>query len=91
MSTIFIETTEPTRRFEVDLDKEPQEFALELKRVVSRLESRKSPKPSVSTKQLREKMKRASAYVDTIAERPQSKAAIAEADKLRIGWVRKYD
>ena len=91
MSTIVIETTEPSRRFEIDLDKEPREFVLELKQFVSRLESRTKPKRNGTERELTEQMKRASEYLDSTAERAESKAALAEADELRRGWIRKYD
>ena len=91
MSTIVIETTEPSRRFEIDLEKEPREFVVELNRFVNKLESRSKPKRNGVERQMSEKMKRASAYIDSIAERPESKAALAEADKLRSGWIRKHD
>ena len=91
MSTIVIETTEPSRRFEIDLDKEPREFVLELKQFVSRLESRTKPKRNGTERELSEQMRRASAYIDSIADRPQSIAALAEADELRRGLIKSYD
>lgn len=91
MSTIVIETTEPSRRFEIDLEKEPREFVLELREFVSKLESRSKPKRNGTRRELSEEMRRASAYIDSIADRPQSKAALAEADELRRGLLRKYD
>ena len=40
MSTIIIEITEPSRRFEIDLANEPQELVDEFRRFVSKLEIR---------------------------------------------------
>jgi len=40
MKTVIIETTEPSRRFEIDLANEPREFVEEFQKFVSRLEVR---------------------------------------------------
>jgi len=90
MSTIIIETTDhPSRRFEIDLANEPKEFVEEFRKFVSKLEARSKSVKKNDTKQLSPKLKRASAYIDSISNRPESQAALAEADLIRKSWIRK--
>ena len=85
MSTIIIEITEPSRRFEIDLANEPQELVDEFRRFVSKLEIRSKTVKINGAKRLSPKLKRASKYIDSIANRPESKAALAAADDIRSG------
>ena len=85
MSTIIIEITEPSRRFEIDLANEPQELVDQFRRFVSKLEIRSKTVKINGAKRLSPKLKRASKYIDSIANRPESKAALAEADDIRSG------
>lgn len=98
MSTIVIETTDHTsRRFEIDLANEPKEFVEEFRKFLSKLEARSTTLKKNGTKRhspklkLSPKLKRASAYIDSIANNPESKAALAEADAIRKSWIRKND
>jgi hypothetical protein len=92
MSTIVIETRDDSsRRFEIDLANEPEEFVLEFRNFVSKLEAKSKPVRKNGTKRLSAKLRRASAYIDSIADRPESKAALAEADAIRKSWIRKHD
>ena len=83
MSTIIIETTEPPRRFEIDLANEPQEFVDEFQKLVLKLEIKSKAVKKNGTKRLSPKLKRASKYIDSIVDRPKSKAALARADEIR--------
>ena len=84
MSTIVIKTMDHTsRRFEIDLANEPKDFVEEFRKFVSKLEARSSTVKKNGTKRLSPKLKRASAYIDSIANKPESKAALAEADAIR--------
>lgn len=89
MSTIVIETTDPSRRFEIDLAKEPKEFVEEFRKIVSKLEARSATVKKNGAKRLSPKLKRASKYIESISNQPKSKAALAEADEIRKDWVRK--
>jgi len=83
MSTVIIETTDPSRRFEIDLANEPQEFVDEFRKFVSKLEIRSKPARKNGAKRLGPKLKRASKYIDSISDRPESKGALAEANEIR--------
>jgi hypothetical protein len=68
MSTIIIETTDhPSRRFEIDLANESKEFVEEFRKFVAKLEARSKSVKKNDTKQLSPKLKRASAYIDSIS------------------------
>ncbi len=89
MSTIIFEITDPSRRFVIDLANEPHEFVETVRKFVSKLETRSGAVKKNGAKGLNPKLKRASKYIDSIANRPESKAALAEADGIRESWIRK--
>ncbi len=90
MGTIVIETTDhSSKRFDIDLANESEEFVAEFKNFVTKLETKAGTGKKNGSKRLSSKLKRASAYIDTISTRPESKAALAEADEIRGGWLRK--
>ncbi len=88
MSIIIIETTDPSRRFEVDLANESKEFVDEFRRFVSKLEIRSRTIKKNGAKRLSHKLKRASEYIDSISDRAMSRAALNEADNIREDWIR---
>lgn len=91
MNTIIIETPgHSAQRYEIDLAAESKEFVDEFKSFVSKLEAKSKRTKKERTKRLSPKMKQASAYIDKISHRPESKAALAEADAIRKDWIRKY-
>ena len=89
MSTIVIETSDfPSQRFEIDLAKEPREFADEVRNLVAKLETRTSTQKKIQAKRLSPRLRRASRYIDSITDRPASRIALAEADRIREDWIR---
>lgn len=90
MSTIVIEMPDSSsRRFEIDLANEPKELVEEFCKFVKKLEARAGKSKKNGLKSLSPKLKRASEYLDTLADRPASKASLAEADEIRKDWIRK--
>lgn len=92
MSTIVIKTEDnPFETFEVDLANEPKEIKEEFRSFISKLKTRPNVAERRIRKKLSPKLMRASAYIDSIANNPESKAALAEADAIRKNWIRKND
>ena len=92
MSTIVIRTADdPQELFEVDLANEPKEFAEEFRRFVSKLRGRQRVTRQAPQKDLSPKLQRASEYLKSLADVPESLEALREADEIRKGWIRKYD
>lgn len=90
MSTIVIEIPNlPSRRFEIDLAKESEEFVEEFTRFVTKLEARAVTVKKNGSKRPSPNIKRARQYLDVLSRRPESWAALAEADKIRKDWIRK--
>ena len=90
MGTIVIETADrSSRRYDIDLANESKEFVAEFNKFVAKLEAKGKTGKKNGSKRLNSKLKRASAYIDSILSRPESKAALAEADEIRGRWLRK--
>lgn len=92
MSTIVIRTPDdPQEFFEVDLANEPKEFAEEFRKFVSKLRGKKQASAKQAREELSPKLQRASEYLRSLENVPESIESLREADELRKAWIRKYD
>ena len=92
MSTIVIKTEDNSlERFEVDLANEPKELAEEFRKFISKLRSKSSVGNRRPSKKLSPKLQKASEYLDSLSQIPESLETLKEADEIRKSWIRKYD
>ncbi len=93
MSTIVIKTEDnPLERFEFDLTNEPKELADEFRKFVLKLRARTNvAEPRRTRKKLSPKLQKASEYLESLSQIPESIETLKEADEIRRDWIRKYD
>lgn len=90
MSTIVIKTEDnPFETFEVDLANEPKEIKEEFRRFVFKLRARSVAAKGRTRKKLSPKLKKASKYLESLSQIPESREALREADEIRRDWIRK--
>ncbi len=92
MSTIVIKTEDnPLELVEFDLANEPKELAEEFRRFISKLRARPNAAKGRTRRKLSPKLQKASKYLDSLSQIPESIQTLKEADEIRRDWIRKYD